>query len=169
MVSNITDDEASSLRTSDLLPQFPEMNMIPQNEGGSASVQHISEEVNSVSEQTQDDSDPLGISQLSLAFNYTLYKIQDTLQSLTLQTEEYLVHQFSLFNQDLSNIDLGMEELKIAARKCADLKMRFHTIEQIGMIVHEFKSRIEILEHKLFELKSRKNANPKSKNILRGG
>ncbi|KAH3685720.1 hypothetical protein WICPIJ_003320 [Wickerhamomyces pijperi] len=174
---DITGDEASSIRTEDIVhfpndPNFleAEADVDQEDDQSEPNQTNADSQVPDSSNPPEDDVDPLGISQLSLAFNYTVYKIQDSLQSIIIQTDEYIQHQSSMISKDLVDIDDQLNDLKSTVKRCADLKMKFDTIEQIAMFVQDFKKRVDELESKLIELKVKKTrSSVKTKSSLRSG
>ncbi|KAI5955672.1 hypothetical protein KGF54_001174 [Candida jiufengensis] len=109
----------------------------------------------SPTQSTDPDSDPLELHQLSLSYDYLIYKIKDYIKTLTDQTYTSIVQKQNSINNDY------FEKLKLSKqydnidnllKKCNDLELEFMKIDQLVIFVEEFKQRLDIIESRFKEL-----------------
>lgn len=106
-------------------------------------------------EMIQEEEDLLGINKLSVDYNYLLYKIQDYVESIQLQTSKICARENQLIVQDIVGdiVDPNIEQFKELLRKCDELEQHFDMLEQIEMISLSFKDRLRVASNELVEIR----------------
>lgn len=136
---------------------------VDNNEGVSegvseaSTVNSSSEDVVSISEPqehlesnyVEEEDDPLGVKKLALSFDYLLYKISEKMEGLAQQTEASVISRKEEADRELVDVESSMGYLKALIQKCDELDNDFSKIEQISVIVGDFKERIKDLEPKI--------------------
>lgn len=89
-------------------------------------------------------SDPLGINRLSVDYDYLMYKINDYVQSIQIQTNELCKQQATLVQEGVIEgvIDKNVAGFKELLEKCSELNNYFDMLEQISMIAEMNKERL---------------------------
>lgn len=98
------------------------------------------------SSYVEEEDDPLGVKKLALSFDYLMYKISEKMETLSRQTEASVISRKDEADQDLIEVEQSMENLRELMMKCDDLDNDFTRIEQISVIVADFKQRVKALE-----------------------
>ena len=90
----------------------------------------------------QDES--LGIDQLSVDYDYLVYRISDRVKSLELEATRLVQRQNELVGQVSERvIDENIERFRGVLRGLDELEEYFAMMEQIGMITDSFKERLD--------------------------
>lgn len=90
----------------------------------------------------QDES--LGIDQLSVDYDYLVYRISDRVKSLELEVTRLVQRQNELVGQVSERvIDENIERFRGVLRGLDELEEYFAMMEQIGMITDSFKERLD--------------------------
>lgn len=120
---------------------------------GGSTVNSSSEDVVSIpedpqleSEYVEEEDDPLGVKKLALSFDYLLYKISEKMEVLAQQTESSVISRKDEAERELLDVETSANNLKDLIQKCDDLDNDFTMLEQISIIVSDFKQRIKNLE-----------------------
>ncbi|EDO18112.1 hypothetical protein Kpol_1031p16 [Vanderwaltozyma polyspora DSM 70294] len=97
------------------------------------------EEINSNNEEM------LGIDKLSVDYDYLLYKINDYVNSIQIQTKEVCQRQNELISQNVVEdiVDVNIQSFKDILSKCEELENYFTMLDQIEMISDTFHGRID--------------------------
>lgn len=88
--------------------------------------------------------DPLGINQLTVDYDYLMYKINDYVQSIQIQTNDLCKQQTALIQEGVieGTIDKNVAGFKELLEKCSELNNYFDMLEQISMIAEMNKERL---------------------------
>lgn len=119
---------------------------------GGSKVNSSSDDIASITHEqlessyVEEEDDPLGVKKLALSFDYLMYKISEKMEALSRQTEASVVSRKDEADKELVEIEESMNNLKELIKKCEDLDNDFTRIEQISVIVTDFKQRIKALE-----------------------
>lgn len=93
--------------------------------------------------------DPLNLKQLSVNYDYLIFKIKEHYSNLSDQTYESVNNQQSLI-EDKFFKELGLEkeldEIEAEIQKVREIETSFMKIEQLEMFVDDFKQRLTHLE-----------------------
>jgi hypothetical protein len=95
---------------------------------------------------TEEEDDPLGVKKLALSFDYLVYQITEKVQSLALQTEDTVKYKKQVAETQLNEVEESITSLNKLLKACEDLDNDFTKLEQISLIVTDFKTRIRQLE-----------------------
>lgn len=101
----------------------------------------------------EEDDDPLGVKQLSLNFEYLMYKINDRVKTLSEQTEEVITNQHVKYSKDIDKIDHDINCIDTLTKKYQLIMTEFVKLEQLAYIVKDFDSRLASIETKVKKLK----------------
>ncbi|SCU93134.1 LAMI_0E13344g1_1 [Lachancea mirantina] len=95
--------------------------------------------------EEQGPQDPFGIDRLSVHYDYLLYRIQDYVSSIHLQTTNVCRRQNELVEQGIIGevIDGNIEQMQKVLRQCEELENEFDKLDQIDQIVQSFHDRIK--------------------------
>ncbi|ODQ60466.1 hypothetical protein WICANDRAFT_12805, partial [Wickerhamomyces anomalus NRRL Y-366-8] len=94
----------------------------------------------------EEEDDPLGVKKLALSFDYLLYKISEKMEVLAQQTESSVISRKDEAERELLDVETSANNLKDLIQKCDNLDNDFTMLEQISIIVSDFKQRIKNLE-----------------------
>jgi hypothetical protein len=102
----------------------------------------------SLGESTVDpiEQDPLMIQQLSLSYDYLIYKIKEQIEGIAEKTKLSIGDTVEESSRQLVDIDGSIERLKRLMDESNNIEQEIVTIQQIGMIVHDFNQRLDDLE-----------------------
>lgn len=99
-------------------------------------------------------NDPFGIDQLSVHYDYLLYRIQDYVTSIQLSTTEICQRQNGLVEKGIIEdvIDVNIREMHHLLNKCEELERHFDMLDQIDSIVQSLGPRLESVagDHRKF-------------------
>lgn len=89
--------------------------------------------------------DPLGIDKLSVDYDYLIYRIQDYVESIGLETTRICERQNKLITEDIvaQEIDHNIQEFKRLLEKCDALENHFDMLNEIAIITESFKERLD--------------------------
>ncbi|KAI5961193.1 uncharacterized protein KGF55_004118 [Candida pseudojiufengensis] len=117
----------------------------------SPSPQERSQDTDPISE-----SDPLELHQLSLSYDYLMYKIKDYIKTLTDQTYTSILQKQRYINEDYFEKQLKLstqyEKIDELMKKCNELELEFSKIDQLVLFVEEFNHRLDAIESRFKEL-----------------
>lgn len=101
------------------------------------------------------NEDALGIDRLTVDYDYLLYKINDYVTSIQLETTAICKRQNELITEQIIDqvVEKNIEGLNSILQKCEELENHFDMLEQIAAISENFKVR---LMHVLKDYKSLK-------------
>lgn len=102
------------------------------------------------------DDDPLEIKDLSVKYDYLIYKINDHIANLAEITHQSVTTKRKLIDEEYFDHQLHLDDqLKDADRllhECAELEILFLKLDQLYMFVGDFKERISVLEQEFDQL-----------------
>lgn len=97
-----------------------------------------------------DEEDPLGLKELALNYDYSIYKINDYINNLSEMTFESVSKKDKLIKQEYFHEQLNLaEELDLVdklVQKCNDIELEFMKIDQLQMFINDFKLRLSAVE-----------------------
>lgn len=109
----------------------------------------------SMNEEHPDD-DPFELKELAVNYDYLIYKINDTIATLSEKTFQSINNKNKLINESYLNDQLQLnEELQDIDKlitQSKDLEMTFMKLDQLNLFVEDFKSRISYLEDEFDKL-----------------
>lgn len=91
-------------------------------------------------------TDPLGIKQLSLTFDYLMYKIKDRVDGIGEECQRYVEVQEQQVDEQLEAVQLAIDSLKRVIGQCDEIAAEFQMVEQIALIVRDFTDRLDKLD-----------------------
>lgn len=95
--------------------------------------------------------DPLEITQLSLSYDYLLYKIKDHISSLSEATYNAVLNKQNLsqeYLQDQLHIEREIDLINKSIQITNELELSFMKFAQLQMFIEDFKIRLDRLERK---------------------
>lgn len=94
---------------------------------------------------SEGDNDPFKIDKLIVDYDYVLYKIQDELESIRLETLEVCEKQNQLVENGIIEdvIDANIAMTKELLEKCDELDKHYDQLDAVEGIVVSFKSRLK--------------------------
>lgn len=102
------------------------------------------------------DDDPLEIKDLSVKYDYLIYKINDHIATLAEITHQSVTTKRKLIDEQYFDHQLRLDDqLKDADRllqECTKLETLFMKLDQLYMFVGDFKKRITVLEQEFEQL-----------------
>lgn len=102
------------------------------------------------------DDDPLEIKDLSVKYDYLIYKINDHIANLADITHQSVTTKRKLIDEQYFDHQLRLDDqLKDADRliqECTELETLFMKLDQLYMFVGEFKKRMTVLEQEFEQL-----------------
>ncbi|CCH58161.1 hypothetical protein TBLA_0A03630 [Henningerozyma blattae CBS 6284] len=92
----------------------------------------------------EEHEDLLGINKLSVDYSYLLYKIQDHVESIQLQTTKICVSENQSITEGIiaNIVDKNIEDYNLLLKKCEELEHYFDMLDQIEVISETFKDRL---------------------------
>lgn len=97
-----------------------------------------------------DDIDPLDIHKLSLSFDYLMFKIKDSIATLSDSTYDTIVRKQKFIDDEYfeEQLHLGteMESTDELIERCSRLENEFFKLDQLYEFVEDFKTRLSELE-----------------------
>ncbi|CAB4253767.1 similar to Saccharomyces cerevisiae YDR357C CNL1 Protein of unknown function [Maudiozyma barnettii] len=105
---------------------------------------------------SSNNDDPLGINRLAVDYDYLMYKINDYVQSIQIQTHDICQQHEATIRNDIVEgiIDKNVAEFKSLLEKCSELENYFDMLEQITFISDTFKQRLDTIFNQLKTLKT---------------
>lgn len=102
------------------------------------------------------NEDPLGIDKLTIDYDYLLYKINDYVTSIQLETTAICKRQNELITGQIIEqvVEKNIEGLKNILNKCQELENHFDMLDQIAAISETFKVRLRQVLKDYKQLKS---------------
>ncbi|KAG0664561.1 Cyclin cln1 [Maudiozyma exigua] len=99
--------------------------------------------------------DPLGINKLAVDYDYLMYKIDDYVQSIQLQTHSICMQHDKVIKEEIIEgiIDKNIAEFKALLESCNELENYFDMLEQISFISDTFRQRLDGICNELKTLK----------------
>ncbi|CAI5757595.1 unnamed protein product [Candida verbasci] len=102
------------------------------------------------STESLEDADPLELRQLSLSYDYLMYKIKDHIQQLTDQTYESIKQKqqiiFTDYFENQLKLSNNYKEIDDMLKICNQLESEFLKLDQLELFINDFKLRIDNLE-----------------------
>lgn len=102
------------------------------------------------------DDDPFELKELAVNYDYLIYKINDTIATLSEKTFQSINNKNKLINESYLNDQLQLnEELQDIDKlitQSKELEMTFMKLDQLNLFVEDFKSRISYLEDEFDKL-----------------
>mgnify|MGYP003365599888 CR=1 FL=1 len=104
---------------------------------------------------TPSSDDPLGINKLAVDYDYLMYKIDDYVQSIQLQTHNICMQHDKVIKKEIIEgiIDKNVAEFKTLLESCNELENYFDMLEQISFISDTFRQRLDDICNELKTLK----------------
>ena len=89
--------------------------------------------------------DPLGINKLAVDYDYLMYKIDDYVQSIQIQTHDICMQHNKVIKEDIIEgiIDKNIAQSKTLLENCNELENYFDMLEQIAFISDTFRQRLD--------------------------
>ncbi|KAG7853068.1 hypothetical protein KL941_000118 [Ogataea angusta] len=105
----------------------------------------------SVPEETEvdDDDDPLKVKELSLAFDYLMFKIQDQASQLSERVESHVLRSKSEHERDIQAIQDKLVQIKQLLGHCDQINLEIDKLEQLSMITKEFNQRLTAVQSRM--------------------
>ncbi|QLL33170.1 hypothetical protein HG536_0E00810 [Torulaspora globosa] len=102
------------------------------------------------------NEDPLGIDRLTIDYDYLLYKINDYVASIQLETTAICRRQNELIREQIIDqvMEKNIEGLNNILKKCEELENHFDMLDQIAVISENFKVRLARVLKDYKQLKS---------------
>ncbi|SMN19685.1 similar to Saccharomyces cerevisiae YDR357C CNL1 Protein of unknown function [Maudiozyma saulgeensis] len=102
------------------------------------------------------NGDPLGINKLAVDYDYLMYKINDYVQSIQIQTHAICQQHDTVIKDDIVEgiIDKNVAEFKVLLEQCNELENYFDMLEQIAFISETFKERLDTIFAELKTVKT---------------
>lgn len=102
------------------------------------------------------NEDPLGIDRLTIDYDYLLYKINDYVGSIQLETTAICRRQNELIREQIIDqvMEKNIEGLESILKKCEELENHFDMLDQIAVISENFKVRLAQVLRDYKQLKS---------------
>lgn len=97
-----------------------------------------------------DEEDPLGLKELALNYDYSIYKINDYINNLSEMTFDSVSKKDKLIKQEYFHEQLNLTEeldqVDKLVQKCNDIELEFMKIDQLQMFINDFKLRLSAIE-----------------------
>lgn len=102
------------------------------------------------------NEDPLRIDKLTIDYDYLLYKINDYVASIQLETTAICRRQNELIREQIIDqvMEKNIEGLESILKKCEELENHFDMLDQIAVISENFKVRLAQVLRDYKQLKS---------------
>ncbi|QLQ80727.1 hypothetical protein HG537_0E00800 [Torulaspora globosa] len=90
------------------------------------------------------NEDPLGIDKLTIDYDYLVYRIQEYVASIQLETTAICRRQNELIREQIVDqvVEKNIDGLNSILGKCQELENHFEMLEQIAVISESFKMRL---------------------------
>lgn len=97
-----------------------------------------------------EEEDPLGLKELALNYDYSIYKINDYINNLSEMTFDSVSKKDKLIKQEYFHEQLNLTEeldqVDKLVQRCNDIELEFMKIDQLQMFINDFKLRLSAIE-----------------------
>lgn len=104
--------------------------------------------------RNMDDNDALGIDKLTVDYEYLLYRINDYVEAIQLQSEQICQQQNDIVGKEIieDTIDYNIQQYTTLLADCAQLENHMDMLVQLNTIVESFKDRLQVCNDKYVRL-----------------
>lgn len=104
---------------------------------------------------TDTGDNSLGIDKLSIDYDYLIFKINDYISSIQLQTKEICQRQNELISEGIIKnvINENILKFKVLLESCEELENNFDMLDQIQIISESFAQRLREVTKNYIEIK----------------
>ncbi|KAG7886921.1 hypothetical protein KL936_004772 [Ogataea polymorpha] len=140
------DDQSSQITVRTSTSTIHAVSLHGDPSAGSASV--------SAPEETElddddDDDDPLKVKELSLAFDYLMFKIQDQASQLSERVEAHVMRSKTEHEHDIQAIQNKLVQIKQLLGHCDQINLEIDKLEQLNMITKDFHQRLIAVQSRM--------------------
>ncbi|KAG7745987.1 hypothetical protein KL912_004843 [Ogataea haglerorum] len=142
------DDQSSQITVSTSTSTIRAASLHGAPSGGSISVT-VPRETELEEGEDDDEDDPLKVKELSLAFDYLMFKIQDQASQLSERVEAHVLRSKTEHEHDIQTIQDKLVQIKQLVGHCDQINLEIDKLEQLNMITKDFTQRLIAVQNRM--------------------
>ncbi|KAG7876454.1 hypothetical protein KL938_004522 [Ogataea parapolymorpha] len=141
------DDQSSQITVRTSASTIHAVSLHGDPSAGSASFS--APEETELDDDDDDDDDPLKVKELSLAFDYLMFKIQDQASLLSERVESHVLRSKTEHELDIQAIQDKLVQIKQLLGHCDQINLEIDKLEQLNMITKDFHQRLTAVQSRM--------------------